>query len=250
MWIMTDSKPDSASLRLQKYLASCGLGSRRTCESYITSGRVGVNGATVTELGCKVLPSDTVTLDGAPVTPAPLRTYALHKPPGYLASNRDPRHDRLARDLITVPEKDSLFHVGRLDLWSSGLIIYTNDGEFALKLTHPRYEVEKEYVVTVREKFFPKHLEMWTRGVQLNDGFVYNMKDCRLEDPHTVRIVLTEGKNREIRNVLSEFRYTILKLHRVRIDDIHLGDLKPGQFREIDRDAVRRILGCIERGRT
>lgn len=247
---MTGSKPDAKAVRLQKYLASCGAGSRRTCEAYIISGRVGVNGVTVTELGRTVLPNDAVTLDGKPVVPAPVRSYALHKPPGYLASNRDPRHDRLARDLIDVPDKESLFHAGRLDLWSSGLIIYTNDGEFALKLTHPRYVVEKEYVVTVRDKFLPKHLEMWVRGVQLNDGFVYNMKDCRLEDPHTVRIVLTEGKNREIRNVLSEFGYTILKLHRVRIADIQLGNLKPGQFREIERDAVRRILDCIERGRT
>lgn len=238
---MTDSK--SSTIRLQKYLASCGLGSRRYCEELIKKGYIRVNGSIVSELGTKISSYDNVEYKKKTLIPKKKVYYKLHKPRGYLSSNYDPHHSLFARDLLkSIPEYDSLFHVGRLDKNSSGLILFTNDGDFSLKLQHPRYEIEKEYYVRIKEKFSPKKLEICRDGVQLNNGLVYKIKSYQLISEQEVSVILTEGKKREIRNLFIFLGYTVLILHRTRIGSIELGNLKPGEFEQITSSLIQEIM--------
>ncbi len=243
---MTSDAPQ----RLQKYLASCGAGSRRYCEQLIAEGRVGVNGVTVARMGVTVTDMDRVTLDGRELRPKHYRYYVLNKPRGYISSNYDPHHHRYARDLITVSDKHVLFHVGRLDISSTGLMIYTNDGDFAQRIQHPSFQVEKEYYITVSDKISEKDLKSCLRGVQLNDGIVYKIKRYSLISDYAFTLVLTEGKNREIRRLLEHLRYTVDMLHRIRIGPIELGDLPPGTFREINWDVVSMCLSMSKKDST
>jgi len=231
-------------LRLQKYLAQCGMGSRRACEEYIRNGEVAVNGRTADSLGVKVDPQrDRVTCRGIPAVPAEKAYYKLNKPTGYVSSNYDPHHSLFARDLLrNVPEYRSLFHVGRLDKDSSGLMIFTNDGDFSLKLQHPRYQIEKEYFVRTPEKIPAEFLEMCTHGVQLNDGIVYTIKRYRLLSYNESLIVLTEGKKREIRHLFASFGCSIDTLHRTRIGPITLDSLGPGEYASLEPETVQSVL--------
>lgn len=235
-------------VRLQKYLASCINLSRRGCEALIAEGRVAVNGERITAPGVKVSREDRITVDGRPAVPQERYYYMLNKPRGYLSSNYDPHHTLFARDLIDVPAQKMLFHVGRLDLQSTGLMIFTNDGEFAQKIQHPSFGVEKEYFVRTAEKFLQKDLKKSLKGVQLSDGIVYNIKRYTPVSDREVRLVLTEGKNREIRNLFAYFGYTVDVLHRIRIGSVELGDLKPGRYREIEGDVVQEILHHVGKG--
>jgi len=242
---MSGSKKNNQGIRLQKYLSSCGIASRRACEEIIAEGRVKVNRKTVTQPGVSVYPGDEVTVDGNKAAPREKYYFALNKPKGYLSSNYDPHHRLFARDLIDIPDRNVLFHVGRLDLYSTGLILYTNDGEFANKLMHPSYEAEKEYRVSTREKISAKDIDSCLKGVQLNCGIVYNIKRYTFVSEREILLVLTEGKNREIRNLFNHFGYTITSLHRMRIGPIQLGNLQPGRYKEIKRDVVQQVLNYV-----
>ncbi len=222
-------------IRLQSYLAKCGVGSRRGCETLITEGRVSVNNKIVIELGTKVNEDDIVYVDDVLAEPAEQTLYfALNKPRGFVCTNHDPNETAYARDLIDIPERNLLFNVGRLDKDSQGLILFTNDGDWANLIMHPSSETEKEYIVKVDRELSKKDLDDCYRGLVKP----YRIKSYKLLSKKEVSVVLTEGKNREIRNMFEILGYEVKKLTRIRIGDIKLGDLQGGQFRRLTKGEV------------
>jgi 23S rRNA pseudouridine2605 synthase len=220
-------------MRLQVYLAHAGVASRRAAEKLISAGRVSVNGSVVSVLGAKVLPQDEVRIDGLPVHLESRRYYlALHKPEGYLCSAADPQGRPRALELLPKEITERLYTVGRLDYRSSGLILVTNDGAFAAQVGHPSAGIPKEYLVEA-SGFIPHTVaEEFVRGV-LIEGVWYRAEEVERLGKKALRVVLIEGKNREIRRVFSHFHLHPVKLCRIRIGPIRLGDLKPGESRPL-----------------
>jgi len=236
--VLSRSSPDTG-VRLQVYLARCGLGSRRSCETFIQHGRVTVNGVPVSRMGEKVFLKDVVTLDGKTVTPSSRKIYvALHKPRGYLCANSDPEGRPLARDLFGNAFKERLYHVGRLDFLSTGLILYTNDGEFTKIVSHPRAQIEKEYLVEAAKAVEEPFLRQYAKGIRVGD-MVYRCKSFTQKGPHSATITLVEGKNREIRNVFASRNIRLKRVHRLRIGPISLRGIPPGHFRRLTEREVR-----------
>ena len=230
--------------RLQKVLAHAGIASRRRAEELITAGRVTVNGEVVKELGVKVNPRrDVVHVDGRQVGKPEQHVYfLLHKPRGVLSAAGDARGRRTVVDL--VPSGARLYPVGRLDLESEGLILLTNDGELAYRLAHPRYEHEKEYRVLVEGRPAPEALDRLRKGVGMEGGWTLpaQVQVEREADSNTwLRIVLKEGRKRQIRRMVEAVGYRVLRLIRVRIGPLHLSDLKPGASRPLTAGELRAI---------
>lgn len=232
--------------RLQKLLAQAGYGSRRACEEFIIAGRVYVNGK-VAELGQKAdLSTDTVTMDGKALAKPETLTYiALYKPRNVLSAAEGQDDRKTVRDLIPVP--GHLYPVGRLDYDSEGLILMTNDGSLTNKLTHPRFAHQKEYRVLVARKPDNEQLEAWRRGVVLPEGdrtqpaivtFVSSSGKGAW-----IRIVMGEGKKRQIREVGKLLGLPVVRIIRVRIGSLRLGELKPRQWRYLTEDEVRELKG-------
>jgi len=220
-------------MRLHVFLAKAGIASRRTSEKLIAAGRVQVNGATVTELGTQVAENDRVTFDGREVSPLEQQVYlAVHKPVSVLCTQFDERGRPKVIDLLPEDLRPGLFHVGRLDFMSSGLIFYTNDGDFANIVTHPSSEIEKEYLLESEDPMPAAMLSAYRRGITL-DGEILRLKSCRLEGKNKARLVLCQGKNREIRRVCDEFGVKVRRLSRVRIGIVTLDGLSPGRFRRL-----------------
>src|SRR5581483_2345205 len=201
--------------RLNKFLAHSGVGSRRHCDGLIAAGRVKIDGVRVTDLGTKIDPdAHTVTVDDHPVRAERPVYWAVHKPPGYLCTNHDPAGRPLALDLIPHVNQ-RVYTVGRLDEASEGLLLMTNDGDLALALTHPRYGVEKTYLALVAGKPSRKDLQKLLDGVWLSDGKVRAKAVRRLKpqgDSTWVRVVLAEGKNREVRRMLAKLGHKVMRL--------------------------------------
>ena len=243
----TDRPPPATAAegeRLQKALARAGLGSRRASEELIRDGRVTVNGR-VAELGQRIdAAKDRVEVDGAriPLDPA-LRYFALHKPRGVVSTVRDPEGRPVVADMF--PSGDRVFPVGRLDRDSEGLLLLTNDGELANRLMHPRYEVEKEYLAEVEGTPGERALGRLVRGVELEDG-VARARSARAVAGSggrtAVRLVMTEGRKREVRRMLVAVGHPVRRLIRVRIGPIRLGRLPAGEVRELDDDEVRALM--------
>ncbi len=233
---------NKSEIRLQVYLAHSGVASRRASEKIIADGRVTVNGNVVTELGTKVNSSDIICVDGKEVKPEEVKRYVLlNKPAGYVCSLSDEKDRPIASDILKESYSERLYNVGRLDMFSQGLIIFTNDGEFASKLSHPSAELEKEYIVESSQPL-PKDLaEEFEKGVRV-DNIFYKCKAARDLNSHKMRVVLIEGKNREIRNVFASRDVVIRKLTRVRIGNVQIGELKPGQFRDLTEQEVSGLL--------
>ncbi len=230
-------------IRLQSYLAKSGFGSRRSCEKLIQEGRVSVNMKIVTRMGTKVDADDVVMVDTVLAEPADrVLYYALHKPRGYVCTNYDPNEKLYARDLITIPENNLLFHVGRLDKDSTGLILYTNDGDVAQKIMHPSQEIEKEYAVMAQETIRREDLEEALRGIYIDSQQPYTIKKFTLQSKRWALITLTEGKNRELRKIFSYFGYTIQKLVRIRIGPIQLGELAESRYRVVSKGEIKALL--------
>lgn len=244
-----DTQRMPAPLRLQVYLARCGIGSRRACESYIEKGRVSVNGVTITSQGIKVTGGDIVRFDGEIVEPeSTLRYIALHKPPGYISSSYDPEGRPLAVDLLAPSFDERLYNIGRLDCMSEGLLLFTNDGSFAQKAGHPSFEIEKEYTIEFLEALDSSHrakleesLASALSGISV-EGTVYTIESYTLTDRDRVSIILKEGKNREIRRLFSYFDIGIRRLIRKRIGPVHLGSLGAGKFRPLTEEEKRWFL--------
>lgn len=226
-------------IRLQSYLAKCGVGSRRGCEELITQGRVMVNNRKVTELGTKVNEDDIVYVDDMLAEPEERNYYyALNKPRGYVCTNYDPNETAYARDLIDVPEKSLLFNVGRLDKDSQGLILFTNDGDFANLIMHPSSETEKEYIVRTDLEILKKDMDDAYRGLIRP----YRIKSYRILGKRDASVVLTEGKNREIRNMFEAMGYEVKRLTRIRIGHIELGELGLGKYRKLTKSEVNSLI--------
>jgi 23S rRNA pseudouridine2605 synthase len=234
---------DDGKERLQKLLASAGLGSRRSCEELITAGRVEVDRQVVTELGVRVDPlAQEIRVDGERL-PDPKRVvYVLYKPVGVVTTNYDPTGRPRVVDL--VPGERRLFAVGRLDRTSEGLILVTNDGDLANLLAHPRYGVEKKYLVQVAGVPSPDLLEKLRRGVRLAEGEVH-AKRVTLRSQHkqsaVLEMVLDEGKNREIRRMLARLGHKVQQLKRVAVGGLSLGNLLPGQWRQLSWSEIETL---------
>lgn len=228
-----DSKGRGAPIRLHVFMARSGVASRRRSEELIAEGRVRVNGKQVTEQGHTVEATDLVTVDGKPIRPTKRLVYvALHKPPQYLCSASDPEGRPLALDLLRPAYPMRLHSVGRLDFLSSGLMFFTNDGEFTRKVSHPSSEVEKEYLVRTGKPLPDELLERFVAGVEV-EGVQYRIKSYRRKNSHSAYLVLVEGKNREIRRVFHHMNLDPKRVHRVRIGPVKLGDLPSGRFRAL-----------------
>jgi 23S rRNA pseudouridine2605 synthase len=234
--------------RLQKILAQAGYGSRRACEDFISAGRVRVNGQ-LAELGMKADPAaDKITVDGKPIAAAERMTYiALYKPRNVLSTVEKERDDdrRTVRELVEEP--GHLYPVGRLDYESEGLILMTNDGELANRLTHPRYGHEKEYRVLLASRPDREQVEVWKRGVVLEDGYKTQPVDVRFETTQGkgawVRVVMGEGRKRQIRETCQQLGLPVVRIVRVRIGTLRIGTLKPRQWRHLYADEVDALKG-------
>ena len=232
--------------RLQKLLAQAGFGSRRACEEFIIAGRVRVNGQ-VAILGQKADPAtDKITLDGK-LLPAPEKlTYiALYKPRNIISSVDDEVGRKTVRDLI--PETGHLYPVGRLDWDSEGLILMTNDGDLTNRLTHPRYGHQKEYKVLIARRPEPEQVATWRRGVVLEDGYKTAPSDVYVESGAGkgawLRVAMGEGRKRQIREIGKQLGLPVVRILRVRIATLHLGTLKPGEWRYLTADEIAELKG-------
>jgi 23S rRNA pseudouridine2605 synthase len=238
--------------RLQKVLAAAGVASRRASEELISAGRVQVNGQTVRELGTRVdAEQDTILVDGKPVQPAARRFYVLlHKPVGVISTADDPQGRPTVVDLVDVGTR--VFPVGRLDAESEGLLLLTNDGELAHHLTHPRFEVEKEYRALLARTPDERTLRQWRAGVLLEDKHTAPAQVDILEQTEGgtwLRVVLHEGRKRQIREVAQVLGHHVRRLIRVREGALHLGDLPPGAWRHLDAAEVRALRSTKEKAR-
>jgi pseudouridine synthase len=232
-------------VRLQKYLAEAGVASRRAGEQIILAGRVAVNGQTVQELGAKVDPAhDHVTVDGQPVRAKRKIYLALNKPRGLVCSRKD-ELDRPTIYELLPKEWGHLHSVGRLDYNSEGLIFLTNDGEFSLRLTHPRYGVHKKYVATVEGRVEEEMLRRFTRGLSY-EGEKFKAEKARLvsasPSQSVVELDLAEGKYREVRRLFESQGRTVKRLQRVQIGKIKLGELRPGKWRALTEAEIKSLL--------
>jgi 23S rRNA pseudouridine2605 synthase len=229
--------------RLQKVLAAAGLGSRRRCEELILEGRVEVDGQVVRKLGTRVdAQQSRIEVDGEPIRAQKKLYFALHKPRGVLSTNSDPSGRARVVDLI--PGQERLFAVGRLDQASEGLILVTNDGELAQRLTHPRFGVEKIYQVQVAGVPTPETLATVRRGVYLAEGFARVVR-VKLKSTHKqsaiLEMVLDEGKNREVRRLFAKVGHKVMRLRRVAVGPIKLGNLGPGEFRPLTSAEIKSL---------
>ena len=242
-----ESSEQREELRLQVYLAHCGVASRRACEQIILDGRVTVNGNVVTELGTKVTQKDVVLVDGKTVKLEEKKRYILlNKPAGFVCSSSDEKGRAVAADLLKEKYSERLYNVGRLDMYSKGMILFTNDGDFAAKLSHPSSQLEKEYIVETSQDVpadFPSKFE---KGIRVDNVF-YKCKKCQILKPRKVKIVLIEGKNREIRTVLDSQNIGTKSLVRVRIGNVNLDELKPGDSRELTQKEVEGLLNLVSK---
>jgi 23S rRNA pseudouridine2605 synthase len=230
---------EEAGERLQKVLARAGVGSRRVCDDLIAAGRVQVNGVRA-ELGLRIDPEvDEVEVDGAIIAlRADLVHYLLNKPAGVVSTASDPQGRRTVVDL--VPSEPRVFPVGRLDAATEGLLVLTNDGPLAQRLTHPRFGVEKEYIAEVEGRPAPGALRRLRKGVELEDGPTAPAKVALLE-PSVLRITIHEGRNRQVRRMCEAIGHPVTRLVRTRIGPLADRRLAPGRWRDLTAGEVRAL---------
>ena len=241
--------------RLQKILAQAGYGSRRACEDFISAGRIRVNGQ-IAHLGQKADPAvDKITVDGKPIAAAESLIYVvLYKPRNVLSTVEGERGDvrQTVRDLVEAP--GHLYPVGRLDYESEGLVLLTNDGDLANRLTHPKYGHSKEYKVLLARRPDQDQLEAWERGVVLEDGYKTAPAEVRFDSSQGkgawVRVVMGEGRKRQIREICRQLGLPIVRIVRVRIGTLRLGNLKPRQWRYLTAREVEGLKQPVQNRKT
>lgn len=230
-------------IRLQKYLADSGVASRRKCEEFILNGDIEVNGQVVLELGTKVTEQDEVKFRGKLVKPIEDKVYILlNKPIGYVTTAKDQFKRDTVLDLVKV--KQRIVPVGRLDMYTSGALILSNDGEFVNKYTHPKNEIDKTYNVTLAGKIESEEVETLRNGVELDDGYVTKpakVKILKIDEEKNIsrlQIVIHEGKNRQVRRMCEAINKKVLALHRSKIGNIDVKDLKIGEWRYLKNSEI------------
>jgi 23S rRNA pseudouridine2605 synthase len=230
-------------MRLAKFLAHAGVASRRGAEQLIAAGRVTIDGATVTDPARDVTEHSAVAFDGEPVKGAePRVVYALHKPAGVVSTASDTHGRRTVVDF--APAERRLYPVGRLDAESTGLILLTNDGDLANRLTHPRYEVPKTYRASLGgAALTDRALRALREGVQLEDGMTAPAKVRRLT-PHQLELTIYEGRNRQVRRMCEAVRRPVKQLVRIRFGTLELGDLRPGRIRRLTAPELHALAGA------
>ncbi|SFC99411.1 23S rRNA pseudouridine2605 synthase [Nocardioides terrae] len=241
---------DEGLIRLQKLLALAGVASRRRSEELMLGGEVEVNGEVVTRLGTKVDPTrDLIRVSGKRLPPISEKVYlAVNKPRGVVSTMSDPEGRKTLQDLV-ADRPERLFHVGRLDTDTSGLIILTNDGDFAHRLAHPSYEVDKTYVAEVTGQLFPRVTKQLLAGVTLEDGPVTVSKARIVEASPTksiVELVIHEGRNRIVRRLLDEVGHPVTRLTRTRIGPVALGRLTSGELRDLTNEELGELLDATK----
>ncbi len=240
----TPAGEETSGIRLQVFLAHAGVCSRRGAADLIASGRITVNGIVASEAGSRVQDGDEVTLDGQSLKAEEhLRYVLLNKPAGYVCSLADEKGRPVAADLLKEAYSERLYNIGRLDMYSSGALLFTNDGAFAAVTGHPSAEIEKEYQVETVMAFHDGVVDSFSKGLRI-EGVFYRCKDVERLSSRRLRIVLVEGKNREIRRVLEHFDIRIKKLVRVRIGPVLLGDLAPGACRDLTAEEVTTLMSA------
>ena len=234
--------------RLQKYLAECGIASRRKCEEYITQGKVQVNGKTITELGVKVNPEkDKITFEGKNVKQEERKVYILlNKPIGYVTTSDEQFGRDKVLDLVKVRER--VVPVGRLDMYTSGALILTNDGDFVYKVTHPKHEITKTYTVTVKGIIKNEEVEQLRKGVKIDDyttrpAKVKILKTDEEKDISRLEITIHEGKNRQVRRMCESDGRRVIALHRSKIGNIGVKDIELGKWRYLKDFEVKTLIG-------
>ena len=234
--------------RLQKYLAECGIASRRKCEEYILQGKVQVNGKTITELGVKVNPEkDKITFEGKNVKQEERKVYILlNKPIGYVTTSDEQFGRDKVLDLVKVRER--VVPVGRLDMYTSGALILTNDGDFVYKVTHPKHEITKTYTVTVKGIIKNEEVEQLRKGVKIDDyttrpAKVKILKTDEEKDISRLEITIHEGKNRQVRKMCESVGRKVIALHRSKIGNIGVKDIELGKWRYLKDFEVKTLIG-------
>jgi len=225
-------------VRLVKFLARAGVASRRAAEGVIADGRVSVDGQTVTDPARDVGEGTEVLVDGEPVAAEPTETWILNKPAGVVSTAREPGRRRAVTELVDSPAR--LYPVGRLDADSTGLILLSNDGELANRLTHPRYEVPKTYRMLLRRQPSDRDLEQLRNGVQLEDGPTAPARVRRTAE-REIEITIHEGRNRQVRRMAEAVGNEVLQLRRVGFASLGLGELALGQSRRLSEEELRRL---------
>lgn len=233
--------------RLQKFMASCGIASRRKCEELILLGKVKVNGNIIEELGFKVNPfEDIVEYDGRVITKEERKVYImLNKPEDVITSVKDEKDRKTVIDIVKVNER--IFPIGRLDYDSSGLILLTNDGELYNKIIHPRVELDKKYVAVVKGEVSLDDKEKFESGIDIGGYITAPAKLKMLEYSHrkdlsTIEVCIHEGKNRQIRKMCSAINHEVISLKRVSIGNIRLGQLKKGEYRYLNDEEMKYLM--------
>jgi 23S rRNA pseudouridine2605 synthase len=226
-------------VRLNRYLAAAGLGSRRRCDELIAAGRVTINGQPCTDFSAQPTARDHVKVDGKLVHVDLPFTILLHKPAGFVSTKSDPHARDTIFDLVP-PKFNRLSNVGRLDAQSEGLILLTNDGELAQRLTHPRYKIDKEYEVTLDRPWDRALAPKLLHGISL-DGQRAQIARLHSIGPTRLRVVLRQGINRQIRRMFHALGYDVKRLVRVRIENLRLGDLPRGQWRALTKSELRAL---------
>jgi len=234
-------------IRLQKYLAEAGIASRRKCEEYILQGRIKVNNRIITELGIKIVPGkDIVLFDDKKVEKSEELVYILlNKPIGYVTTAKDQFNRDSVLDLVKTNKR--LVPVGRLDMYTSGALILTNDGDFVYKVTHPKHEIEKTYTVTVKGIVQNNEVEQLRKGIQIEDYItkpakVKILKTDSEKDISRLEITIHEGKNRQVRKMCEAVGRKVLALHRSKIGNIGVKDLELGKWRYLNSKEVEQLL--------
>lgn len=229
-------------MRLNRHLAAGGVGSRRYCDELISAGRVAINGTVCTDFSAQPGPRDHVKVDGKLIRVGPSLTIMLHKPAGFVSTRKDPHVRDTVFDLL--PTKFSrLFNIGRLDAQTEGLLLITNNGELAQRLTHPRFKIEKEYEVLLDRPWDSALAPRLLRGIVL-DGQRARIARVRTVSPTRLRVVLRQGINRQVRRMFEAVGYHVRHLIRVRVESLRLGDLPSGHWRAL----TKRELKSLHRG--
>jgi pseudouridine synthase len=234
------------SMRLQKYLAHCGVASRRKCEEFIQAGRVRIDGKIINHPGVKILPGKhTVTVDGRPVQLTGKHVYyLLNKPRGYITTLSDPQGRPVVRSLLK-DIKTRLFPVGRLDLDTEGALILTNDGQFAQKVQHPRFETNKTYKAVIKGHIKHTVIEQLEKGIILEKQMTAPAKIdllSRKDKTSTIRITIHEGRKRQVRKMFAAMGHPVIHLKRIAYGHLRLGNLPSGRYRQLDEEDLKKVF--------